>query len=294
MSTRDILAKFPPFLPEFDDSGKYNKNDALSFALACQLAYEQDLGEIERIVHTWAGWESAQVFPFDKRLGEDIDTQGLVAANDTHTIIAFRGSSGLPDWLTNLQAAIDPGPLDPKNSKVHEGFQDALFPALLTIGCHLGNIKSSVARDNVWVTGHSLGGALATLLVAMLLDVDEMSSLVVPKGLYTFGAPRVGNHAFQVAFDQRFSNTAFRVVNQGDLVPHLPPEFFGPGFSHTGKSVLFLEDGTREEDPDGSVWRQFRNSLGAWLGGVGKEGLVIKDSHILRTGYLPKLAQDLD
>lgn len=287
------MSKFSPFQPEFDVSGNYNPKDALSLALACQLAYEVDPSEIERIVHSWEGWESAQVFPFDKRLGVDIDTQGFVAANDTHTLIVFRGSTSIPDWLTNFQSVIDPGPLDGKNSKVHKGFQDALFPTLLTIGWHLSNIKSSTAKDNVWVTGHSLGGALAVLLTAMMVDVDITSNMIIPKGLYTFGAPRVGNQAFQVAFDQKFSHTSFRIVNEGDVVPHLPPEFLSPGFSHTRKPILFLEDGTREEDPTGSEWQKFRRNLGAWLGGIGRPGLVVKDSHILETGYLPKLDGDL-
>ncbi|NJL82058.1 MAG: lipase family protein [Chloroflexaceae bacterium] len=74
-----------------------------------------------------------------------------------------------------------------------------------------------------------MGGALAVLFAAMLAQ-DKIPIT----GLYTFGAPRVGNKRFAEAFDRNLKTKAYRVVNEGDLVPHLPPPL---GF--TTQELLF-------------------------------------------------------
>ena len=60
--------------------------------------------------------------------------------------------------------------------------------------------------------GHSLGGALATLAAYDLKGVAAKHNLDVQVSCYTFGAPRVGNHAFAEDFDT-IINDCFHVVN---------------------------------------------------------------------------------
>ena len=69
----------------------------------------------------------------------------------------------------------------------------------------------------LWVTGHSLGGALA-LLAAWRF---RRNFLAVHE-IITFGAPMIGNQAAAKAFEQEFSGKIFRYVDYEDLVPHLP------------------------------------------------------------------------
>ena len=69
----------------------------------------------------------------------------------------------------------------------------------------------------LWVTGHSLGGALA-LLAAWRL---QRSFLTVHE-IVTFGAPMIGNDAAARAFEQEFAGKIFRYVNLEDPVPLLP------------------------------------------------------------------------
>lgn len=66
----------------------------------------------------------------------------------------------------------------------------------------------------VVVTGHSLGGALATLAA---VDVT-LNRPHVPVDLYTFGAPRIGNKAFAQWFDAQIQDS-IRLVNNSDVVP---------------------------------------------------------------------------
>ena len=272
------------FKPELDRSGQYNRKDALAFAVACQLAYDSSLIYNDPRIPEW-GFGS--IIPFSKSLGINIDTQGFIAEYQDRIIITFRGSSSLPDWLTNFNVFTAPSPF--VRGRVHQGFQNALFPVLIKILSSVQNIDPHRQKD-IWVTGHSLGGALAVLLVAMLIEDG-----VHVRGLYTFGAPRVGDRDFADSFSEKFIRTmggvTYRVVNEGDLIPHLLPEFLN--FHHTQNRMLFDEYGQRKDQE--STWVNFKESMGAWMSHIGKKDLAIADYHMLgsNNGYLKKLKNDL-
>ncbi|EPB80276.1 triacylglycerol lipase [Ancylostoma ceylanicum] len=80
---------------------------------------------------------------------------------------------------------------------------------------------------DIWIGGHSLGGALATLATFFLVH----SKLVQPDAvkLMTFGQPRVGDKAFADAFDNEVGY-AYRVVHSRDIVPSIPRS----GYWHQG------------------------------------------------------------
>ncbi len=68
----------------------------------------------------------------------------------------------------------------------------------------------------VYVTGHSLGGALATLST---LHIKDMNYFLNPPILYAFANPRAGGLKFYEQFD---GMNCFRVANSEDIVPTLP------------------------------------------------------------------------
>jgi hypothetical protein len=70
----------------------------------------------------------------------------------------------------------------------------------------------------LWVTGHSLGAAVATVAA---------DALPATGGVYTFGSPRVGDGDFAAAFNRRFADRSFRYVDDHDAVTRVPPESFG-------------------------------------------------------------------
>jgi triacylglycerol lipase len=78
------------------------------------------------------------------------------------------------------------------------------------------------------VVGHSLGSALATLYVAENASKGAHidGTTVNTPLLCTFASPRVGDATFAAAFDN-LGLTSWRVVNQLDVVPYLPPADFG-------------------------------------------------------------------
>ncbi|MCY4489811.1 MAG: lipase family protein [Deltaproteobacteria bacterium] len=273
------LIPYREFAPQYS-TVKYSPKDALSFCLASRLAYEKlKNGRIDKkkINQEALHWGFEEIEAFEVVRGGDIDTQGFLAVGKQRMLAAFRGTESLPDWLTNLQTVRNPGPWE--NTKVHEGFQDAFHAAALRIGEIIGRTRS---QHEVWLTGHSLGGALAVLLAATLLE----NGLAVT-GLYTFGAPRVGDLDFATRLDKELEDGAhWRVVNEGDVVPHLPPEW---GFSHAGHRKLLLRSG--KVSASQSSWQRFKKDIWGWIGtAIGK--LSIADPHRLdsKTGYLQRLA----
>jgi triacylglycerol lipase len=174
---------------------------------------------------------------FQAELGMDAqlisvdNTQVYVAANDEHLLVAFRGSEsptsidGLKDWLlTNaLNLLTQPsGPLSTEflaagvGARWHVGFIGAIVKVWDRLYAEVDGRLSE--KDRVfWITGHSLGGALA-LLAAWLFTRKTLP----PHQVYTFGAPMVGNQAVADAYARELSGKIFRYVNTPDPVPLLP------------------------------------------------------------------------
>ena len=130
----------------------------------------------------------------------------------------------------------------------------------------LDNITQPYLRGNegcgsqtsmeVIITGHSLGGAIATLAAAEMELVNASSRYNVSR-VYTFGSPRVGNAKFATWYNNNTMSESYRVVHNKDIVPHLP--FIDQGYHHTRYEVFYDErfddsrrfvvcDGSGEDD----------------------------------------------
>jgi triacylglycerol lipase len=127
----------------------------------------------------------------------------------SRAFVVFRGTQpdDPSDIGTNAQAVL----VDwQAQGKVHLGFRNALNSVWSPISSWL----LGTTGLETWLTGHSLGGALATLAAAL----RPGSRLV------NFGSPRVGNDVFASQFDGRFVK---RYVGCCDVVTRLPPAFLG-------------------------------------------------------------------
>lgn len=89
--------------------------------------------------------------------------------------------------------------------------------------------------EALYITGHSLGGAMAVLAAARLFkgDFGDWPREAV-RGVYTFGQPMVGDAEFCQAVKNRFGERLFRHVYHDDVVPHLPPKS-DFDYEHVGK-----------------------------------------------------------
>ena len=88
--------------------------------------------------------------------------------------------------------------------------------------------------SSIEVAGHSLGAALATYYAAENALVHKIPN----PALYTFASPKVGDQTFVSAFNG-LGLTSWRVVNQQDIVPHLPPGLF---YEHINTERLYNSD----------------------------------------------------
>jgi triacylglycerol lipase len=152
-----------------------------------------------------------------------------IVINGSNLGIAFRGTMDAHDWITNADTRLveHPG----LEGECHEGFL-SLYESMSE------QIKEVIASSidqltTVVITGHSLGGALATLC-ALDLAINHINDGSV--FLITFASPRVFEIDGANAFMKLVPHTA-RVFNSEDIVPNMPVP--AHGYSHVGDCAGF-------------------------------------------------------
>ncbi|KAL6651026.1 hypothetical protein ACP70R_009951 [Stipagrostis hirtigluma subsp. patula] len=152
-------------------------------------------------------------------------------------VVAFRGTeqSKWKDLRTDLMLV--PAGLNPERLggdfkqevQVHSGFLGAYDSVrnriMALIKYAVGNLDEedaeTIPRWHVYVTGHSLGGALATLLALELSSSQMAKNDVISVTMYNFGSPRVGNRRFAEVYNAKVKDS-WRIVNHRDIIPTVP------------------------------------------------------------------------
>ena len=153
-----------------------------------------------------------------------VETQGFLCKRSVpdeppYLVLAFRGTEKkVSDWLTDARCV----PTVEGATKVHTGFLEAFTKVKDSEGRTARQVVEELlsrpeAKEGgkalpLFITGHSLGGAMA-MLATKLVASD------VTGACYTFGAPRVANYEYF-----RWVKTpVYRIVNSSDVVPRVPP-----------------------------------------------------------------------
>jgi triacylglycerol lipase len=156
------------------------------------------------------------------------DGWAYVAESSALIALAFRGTQSAANWDTNCQThLIHPFGTD-TGLRVHEGFYNAfqrLSDGAKGIREKINEVLTTTPNNvPIYITGHSLGGALAQIATAVLGD-DRVAAC------YTFGSPRVGNSIL----DLWVKPPSYRVINYADIVPLVPiPVPFLMPYRHSG------------------------------------------------------------
>ncbi len=116
---------------------------------------------------------------------------------------------------------------------MHDGFMDA---ARITFSEVANVIKQHGQGKRIWLTGHSLGGAVAAI-TAMHIEKNLPQNV---HGVYLYGAPPVGNSQWQSAYDKALPNT-HRWSLQNDPVTALMVQVPGSPFRHVGQRHNLLQ-----------------------------------------------------
>ena len=164
------------------------------------------------------------------------DTQGFVATRDKSIYVVWRGSESKKDFQND--ASIDKVPFLNEGEKVHIGFkscwESVVGDTYDAIDTALENLQGETT--DIVVSGHSLGGAVATLYAHSIKKHYPHYNLKAT----TIGSPRVGNKVFKENYDKSGIDT-LRIVHNNDLVTHTPYI----GFHHVNYQVRLDTAGNR-------------------------------------------------
>lgn len=185
------------------DEPAFSWRTALSMALASQLAY----ADKATVIATAEGWGFDDVRHLASK-----ETQGFVATTPHVALLAFRGTESVGDWMANIRIVAT----RKAYGRVHRGF----YNAFKDVRDEVRQILTDGGFRHVFFCGHSLGGALATIAMAELQDIEAAY-----KAGYTCGQPKTGKKSFRGHFEARYGDAFFRFVNDGDIVPRVPPSY---------------------------------------------------------------------
>ena len=191
--------------------------------LAAQLSQDRLDGTLSRQIFAETLQEAG--FELTGTFGEG-DTQGFVCRQNMEgskgvAYLVYRGTESIQDALDDCNAFLTREPFegtDDQNSRVHSGFYSQFRDA----DEQVRSLLNQVSGQQLIITGHSLGGALAVL-------ATRFYAFNSSGACYTFGAPAVGNPEFQ----QPIKTPIYRIVNEVDPVARVPS-------AYTGYMVQFL------------------------------------------------------
>jgi len=239
----DATRRLAPVSPELQKARAYFKeksvllsppiyraaySDRMAWILASMAHLAYDRFEDNRMARKLfiarlqsGGFELVKTFD-----SKETDTQAFLAtSNDGYAVLAFRGTevSKRQDMLIDARAM----KVSVLEGRIHSGFRIAYESVAKDIERSILKLKDIP----LYITGHSLGAALATVATQRLehnLRIREMIA-----ACYTFGSPRVGdNH-----YDMEFKSPIYRIVNTTDIVTIIP--LLAMGYIHIG-DVRFL------------------------------------------------------
>jgi hypothetical protein len=231
--------------------------------------YDKQLAYALALVSGWAYADHGTITKQLRHHGLDADVTLVACTNDAMLVVAtayfirskcgrlgvlaFRGTEpvNLINWLTDTNSTLRPFIY----GKVHAGFYanvevvwddiskilraaadnvpptDVVLPVLpATQGPYKYGLQS------LYITGHSLGAAMAVIAAACLLHEPDGSGGwdATLRGIYTYGQPMVGDAEFVANCKQQFRDKLFRHVFNDDLVPRMPPRTIHD-FEHFGQ-----------------------------------------------------------
>mmetsp|Transcript_21779 Transcript_21779/g.47520 ORF Transcript_21779/g.47520 Transcript_21779/m.47520 type:complete len:491 (+) Transcript_21779:64-1536(+) len=203
--------------------------------------------------------------------GHPLDTQGYIAHNDEVIVLAYRSTTSLKDWLTNLNTTSSDWEIEEDlaqgysgflsgleglcctggeyKPRVHTGFYNNFLASAPSIQKHIDPLlKPDQPPRKLYVVGHSLGAGIATLASCYFLLEHDFAALPHKLVSVTAGSPRACQNSMREVIEAKLSAlrpldkaVMCRLVRDADVVPTVPPSFLG--FKHIGKLVFISDSG---------------------------------------------------
>lgn len=236
-----------------DQEDGYDSHRALCLAKAAYLIYEdreyvtdtsrlwlspkmddgwKKMSDRQYVVDALKDWVTEGQAQSERDIAKDFkymdmlitNTQAFLFRKGSNAILVFKGTQQLEDWKTNLKIRLRPftvldETITPPSGRVHRGFFDAWQSVEKQVVYYTKKWMTEDPNLKLWVTGHSLGGALAAMATISLESRDIPIS-----GLYTFGQPRIASWGMVNAMNRRLGDRIYRYVNNNDIVPLIPTQ----------------------------------------------------------------------
>jgi triacylglycerol lipase len=211
------------------------------FIQAAEAQYSSDPSQVSpaTITNMPAGYTLVRTIQMTDFFGSEQSRvfYGYVAVggDPTTAVVALRGTESTMEWWDDFHWDLVPFTQIPNGGNVAQGFYD-IYGSIGTMApgqegtSAPGTLAADVAHAAtsglaagldpaslpLVVTGHSLGGALATLLVT-----DLTATTALKPQAWTFASPRVGDATFAARYGG-LSTVSWRIYNQVDVVPYFP------------------------------------------------------------------------
>ena len=283
----------------WNDNLKYSKRQVDLHHLPLALEDSSELGSLDNFPEIddedSAKHEKTPLPKFSRGTtimeGAQLVTEEIAGGIKAIASTVIGATHNVVDKTTGLVVAITPGLKNVVNPCVHSGFWDAYVVVREFVHKVLRK-ELSKQPGHLCFTGHSLGGALATIAAKdfVLNSLPQVNRYIKHKSkidcdssynaiqisMYNYGSPRVGNRAFSQGFNAVVPD-GFRVIVDGDIVPSVP--YSSSGYKHVGTEVLVDPVGAGSIIIDSSfVERRLRNHF--------KSSVSVHSLNVYRKGLL--------
>ena len=216
-------------LPIFEaDASGYSPVNAWWLCEVSRIIYKEGKGPLRNHYFGKAGLKEMDFF----------DEKGIQCAliepkgpTKRFSILVFRGTSDVSDWLKNLDVEL----IDlAEKGRVHQGFYKALMKVWPKLEAKLAKLEGPT-----YYCGHSLGAALAIVAAAQ--------AETKPRGVYAYGCPRIGDPELAKSLEPV---AIYRIVNHLDVVTTVPPTVKFLDYTHAGTLCYIAHDNSLHVDPN--------------------------------------------
>ncbi len=207
--------------------------------------------------------------------------QAALVEHSDYFCFAFRGTDEIKDWLDNVNVF----PEKALFGEFHRGFWRSLEDVWEPLYKQYNGLwKEDVSKNvlvngkliinkkprPIFITGHSLGGAMAMIAAARLIHEDRPFT-----SAYTFGQPRAMSIMTSRIFNTEAKGRIFRFQNNNDIVTRIPARMMG--YSHAGSFLYISENKKLHNDP--GFWYQFLDAIDGAVDSIGDRKLDAIEDH---------------
>lgn len=191
--------------------------------------------------------------------------QAALVEHENYLALVFRGTDERADWIDNLNAF----PEQALFGAFHRGFLHSVMDIWDTLFSQYSVLNGQKPRG-LFLTGHSLGGAMATVASSILIQQDEAFT-----STYTFGQPRVVTRDTARVYNVEAKSKTYRFQNNNDIVTRAPARVMG--YSHVGTFLYITHQRQIHQDP--GRWLQFLDSTSGAMESLKEKGIDAVEDH---------------